>query len=95
MNAIQIKKAALAEDTMIRAIAPAMKKRHAEQAKKGRIARTNAALARLGIPSGSCDPGEAPPLPCLREGLECLQHRPRGQALHLPPLRVAEAQKGG
>lgn len=50
MNAIQIKKAALAEDTMIRAIAPAMKKRHAEQAKKGRTARTNAALARLGIP---------------------------------------------
>ena len=50
MNAIQIKKAALAEDTMIRAIAPAMKKRHAEQTKKGRIARTNAALARLGIP---------------------------------------------
>ena len=50
MNAIQIKKAALAEDTMIRAIAPAMKKRHAEQAKKGRKARTNAVLARLDIP---------------------------------------------
>lgn len=44
------RKAALAEDTMIRAIAPAMKKRHAEQARKGRKARTNAALARLGIP---------------------------------------------
>jgi hypothetical protein len=50
MNAIQIKKAALAEDTMIRAIAPAMKKRQAEQAKKSPTARTNAALARLGIP---------------------------------------------
>lgn len=50
MNAIQIKKAALAEDTMIRAIAPVMKKRHAEQAKKDRKARTNAVLARLGIP---------------------------------------------
>lgn len=50
MNAVQAKKLALTEDTMIRAIAPAMRKRHAEQAKKGRIARTNAALARLGIP---------------------------------------------
>lgn len=79
MNAIQIKKAALAEDTMIRAIAPAMKKRHAEQAKKGRIARTNAALGpSRASPSGSCDPGEAPPLPCLRERLECLQSGSRG-----------------
>lgn len=50
MNALLEKKAALAEDTMLRAIAPAMKKRHAEQAKKSPKARTNAALARLGIP---------------------------------------------
>ena len=50
MNALLERKAALAEDTMIRAIAPAMKKRHTEQAKKDRKARTNAALSRLGIP---------------------------------------------
>nr|DAS16723.1 MAG TPA: hypothetical protein [Caudoviricetes sp.] len=31
----------------------------------------------------------------MREGLECLQSGSRGQTLHLPPLRVAEAQKGG
>lgn len=50
MNAVQAKKLALTEDTMIRAIAPAMKKRHAEQAKKSPKVRTNAALSRLGIP---------------------------------------------
>lgn len=50
MNAVQAKKLALTEDTMLRAIAPAMKKRHAEQAKKDRKVRTNAALSRLGIP---------------------------------------------
>ena len=86
MNAIQTKKAALAEDTMLKAIAPVMRKRHQEKAKKSPKARTNAALARLGILSGSCDPGETPPLPCLREGLERLQSGPRGQTLHLPPL---------
>lgn len=50
MNALLERKAALAEDTMIRVIAPAMKKRHAERDKKDRKARTNAALSRLGIP---------------------------------------------
>ena len=50
MNALLEKKAALAEDTMIRAIAPAMRKRHQEKAKKSPKVRTNAALARLGIP---------------------------------------------
>jgi hypothetical protein len=50
MNALLERKAALAEDTMIRVIAPAMKKRHAERHKKDRKARTNAALSRLGIP---------------------------------------------
>lgn len=50
MNAVQAKKLALTEDTMLRAIAPAMKRRHAEQVKKDRKARTNAALSRLGIP---------------------------------------------
>lgn len=50
MNAIQTKKAALAEDTMLKAIAPVMLKRHQEKAKKSPKARTNAALARLGIP---------------------------------------------
>ena len=50
MNALLERKAALAEDTMIRAIAPSMKKRHAERDKKDRKVRTNAALARLGIP---------------------------------------------
>ena len=50
MNALLERKAALAEDTMIRAIAPVMRKRHQEKAKKSPKARTNAALARLGIP---------------------------------------------
>ncbi len=50
MNAIQSKKSALAEDTMIKAIAPVMRKRHQEKAKKSPKARTNAALTRLGIP---------------------------------------------
>ena len=50
MNAVQAKKLALTEDTMLKAIAPVMRKRHQDKAKKSPKARTNAALARLGIP---------------------------------------------
>lgn len=50
MNALLERKAALAEDTMVRAIAPVMKKRHAERGKKDRKTRTNAVLSRLGVP---------------------------------------------
>ena len=50
MNAIQIKKAALAEDTMIRAIAPAMRKRAEDRRKVDRITRVNLALKKAGIP---------------------------------------------
>ena len=46
MNAILEKKAALAEDTILRAIAPAMKKRQAADRKR----RINEALARAGVP---------------------------------------------
>nr|DAS40697.1 MAG TPA: hypothetical protein [Caudoviricetes sp.] len=50
MNAVQAKKLALAEDTMIRAIAPVMKKRAETRRKADRIARINAALQKAGIP---------------------------------------------
>lgn len=50
MNALLERKAALAEDTMIRAIAPIMKKRAETRRKADRIARINAALQKAGIP---------------------------------------------
>lgn len=50
MNALLERKAALAEDTMIRAIAPVMKKRAETRRKADRVARINTALRRAGIP---------------------------------------------
>lgn len=50
MNAVQEKKAALAQDTILRAIAPAMKKRQAACRKADRKHRVNEALARAGVP---------------------------------------------
>lgn len=50
MNALLERKAALAEDTMVRAIAPVMKKRAETRRKADRIARINAALQKAGIP---------------------------------------------
>lgn len=50
MNAIQTKKAALAEDTMLKAIAPVMRKRAEERRKADRIVRVNLALKKVGIP---------------------------------------------
>lgn len=50
MNAVQAKKLALAEDTMIRAIAPAMRKRAESHRKADRITRVNLALKKAGIP---------------------------------------------
>lgn len=50
MNALLEKKAALAEDTMIRAIAPAMRKRAEDRRKADRITRVNLALKKAGIP---------------------------------------------
>lgn len=50
MNAVQEKKAALAQDTILRAIAPAMKQRQAVRRKTDRKRRVNEALARAGVP---------------------------------------------
>lgn len=50
MNALLEKKAALAEDTMIRAIAPAMRKRAEDRRKADRITRVNMTLKKAGIP---------------------------------------------
>lgn len=50
MNAVQAKKLALTEDTMIRAIAPAMRKRAEDRRKADRITRVNLALKKAGIP---------------------------------------------
>ena len=50
MNALIERKAALAEDTMIRAIAPVMRKRAAAHRKADRITRVNLALKKAGIP---------------------------------------------
>lgn len=50
MNAILEKKAALAEDTILRAIAPAMRKRTEDRRKADRIIRVNLALKKVGIP---------------------------------------------
>lgn len=50
MTIVQQKKVDLAEDTMIKAIAPAMKKRHEERRKRDHKARINRALAKSGIP---------------------------------------------
>ena len=50
MNAILKKKAALAEDTILRAIAPAMKKRQEVRRKADRKRRINETLARAGVP---------------------------------------------
>ena len=50
MNALLKKKAALAEDTMLRAIAPAMRKRAEDRRKADRIIRVNLALKKLAIP---------------------------------------------
>ena len=56
MNAILEKKAALAEDTILRAIAPAMKKRQAARRKADRKRRINETLARAGCLCGSSEP---------------------------------------
>lgn len=50
MNAVQAKKLALAEDTMIRAIAPVMRKRAEDRRKADQIIRVNLALKKVGIP---------------------------------------------
>lgn len=50
MNAVQEKKAALAQDTILRAIAPAMKKRQEVRRKADRKRRINETLARAGVP---------------------------------------------
>ena len=50
MNALLERKAALAEDTMIRAIAPVMRKRAQERRKADRKLRVNDALRKAGIP---------------------------------------------
>ena len=50
MNALLERKAALAEDTMIRAIAPVMRKRAQERRKADRKIRVNDALRKAGIP---------------------------------------------
>lgn len=50
MNALLERKAALAEDTMIRAIAPVMRKRAEDRRKADRIVRVNLALKKVGIP---------------------------------------------
>lgn len=50
MNALLERKAALAEDTMLRAIAPVMRKRAQERRKADRIIRVNLALKKVGIP---------------------------------------------
>ena len=50
MNAVQAKKLALTEDTMLRAIAPVMRKRAQERRKADRIIRVNLALKKAGIP---------------------------------------------
>ena len=50
MNALLERKAALAEDTMVRAIAPVMKKRAEAHRKSDRITRVNLALKKAGIP---------------------------------------------
>lgn len=50
MNALLARKAALAEDTMIRAIAPVMRKRAEAHRKADRITRVNLALKKAGIP---------------------------------------------
>lgn len=50
MNAVQAKKLALTEDTMLRAIAPVMRKRAEIRRKADRIARINASLQKAGIP---------------------------------------------
>lgn len=49
MNALLERKAALAEDTMIRAIAPVMRKRTEDRRKADRIIRVNLALKKAGI----------------------------------------------
>lgn len=50
MNAVQAKKLALTEDTMLRAIAPVMRKRVESRRKADRIYRINQALKKAGIP---------------------------------------------
>ena len=50
MNAVQAKKLALTEDTMLRAIAPVMRKRAQERRKADRKFRVNDALRKAGIP---------------------------------------------
>lgn len=50
MNALLERKAALAEDTMLRAIAPVMRKRAKERRKADRKLRVNDALRKAGIP---------------------------------------------
>lgn len=50
MNAVQAKKLALTEDTMLRAIAPVMRKRAEDRRKADRITRVNLALKKAGIP---------------------------------------------
>lgn len=50
MNALLERKAALAEDTMLRAIAPVMRKRAESRRKADRIYRVNQALKKAGIP---------------------------------------------
>lgn len=50
MTKIKEIKLALAEDTMVRAIAPAMEKRHAARRAKDKKRRINEGLAKRGIP---------------------------------------------
>lgn len=50
MNAVQAKKLALTEDTMLRAIAPVMRKRAEDRRKADRIVRVNLALKKVGNP---------------------------------------------
>lgn len=50
MNAVKAKKLALTEDTMLRAIAPVMRKRAQERRKADRKLRVNDALRKAGIP---------------------------------------------
>lgn len=50
MNAVQAKKLALTEDTMLRVIAPVMRKRAEVRRKADRIYRVNQALKKAGIP---------------------------------------------
>ena len=50
MNAVQAKKLALTEDTMLKAMAPVMRKRTEDRRKADRIIRVNLALKKVRIP---------------------------------------------